>query len=339
MQATHENSGHRGHSAAQRTPGNSPLRAVACLAFGALTAVAAPITTNAPIVVTASRANRTAEEMPANVKVITADAIRDSGAQNVVAALETLGGLFFRHNSDNPGQAEVSMRGFGQNSSGRVLVLVDGQRLNTADMANLDWLRIPVTAVDRIEVLRGGQTALYGDYAVAGVINIITHQPSDKPSTTVSATVGSDHPFAGHIGHAGNVGDTRYTADVDWRKSDGWRDHSGYEDTDVRATLARDWTERLTTTLSAFYSDNTYDMPGFLYRSEMAVDPRQSLVANAQGDATSRTFGGTLGASGTLDADSRLEGDLTASRRSNTSDWPFYGSFISSISYCCSLPN
>ena len=330
MPTAHYNAGHSGHRETQSTPRNARLAFLLAASTGALTAVSAPITTNAPIVVTASRANRTAVEMPANVTVITADALRDSGALNVVSALETLGGVYFRHNSDNPGQAEVSMRGFSQNSSGRVLVLVDGQRLNTADMANLDWLRIPVTAVDRIEVLRGGQTALYGDYAVAGVINIITHQPSDKPSTTVSATVGSDNTFAGHIGHAGNVGDTRYTADVDWRKSDGWRDHSGYEDTDVRSSLARDWTELLTTTLSAFYSDNKYDMPGFLYRPEMSGDPRQSLAANAQGDATSRTFGGTLGASGTLDADSRIEDDLSASRRSNTSDWPFYGSFISS---------
>ncbi|MEI8243401.1 MAG: TonB-dependent receptor [bacterium] len=316
--------------------GTIGLGAVARLAFvlavaaGARNTAAAPVTTNAPIVVTASRAHRTAEEMPANVTILTADAIRDSGAQNVVSALETLGGVFFRHNSDNPGQAEVSMRGFGQNSSGRVLVLVDGQRLNSADMANLDWLRIPVSAVERIEVLRGGQTALYGNYAVAGVINIITHQPSDQPSTTVSTTVGSDNTFAGHVGHAGTVGGTRYTADVDWRTSDGWRDHSGYADTDVRAALSRDWTERLSTTLAAFYSDNQYDMPGYLYRPEMAADPRQSLAFNAQGEATSRTFGGTLSASGTLDADSRIEGDLTASRRSNTSDWPFYGSYSTS---------
>ena len=348
--------GHRGHREAQSTQRNAPLhpasrpqqqeftlrplplsapsvsgigviglRAVVCLAFvlavstGALAAVAPPVTTNAPIIVTASRANRTAAEMPANVSVITADAIRDSGAQNVVSALETLGGVYFRHSSDNPSQAEISMRGFGENSFGRVLVLVDGQRLNNADMANIDWLRIPVSAVDRIEVLHGGQTALYGDYAVAGVVNIITHQPSDQPSTTVSAMVGSDNTFAGHVGHAGSVGDTRYTADLDWRKSDGWRDNSQYENTDVRAMLAHDWTERFATDLSVFYTCNTYGMPGALTnKAEMSNDPRQTL--NPRDEVTTKMFGGTLEGRGQIDADSRIEGGFAVTRREFSSD-------------------
>ena len=320
------------------------LPAVASLVFflvvatGALTAVsspantnapvAPPVTTNAPIVVTASRANRTAAEMPANVTVITADAIRDTGAQNVVSVLETLGGVYFRHSSDNPGQAEISMRGFGENSFGRVLVLVDGQRLNTADMANLDWLRIPVSAVDRIEVLHGGQTALYGDYAVAGVINIITHQPSDQPSTTVSATVGSDNTFAGHIGHAGSVGDTRYTADIDWRKSDGYRDNSGYDDTDVRTTLSHDWTEKFSTELAAFYTDDHSDLPGPLTQAEMRQDPRQTK--KPFDNATIRTVGGSLGFNGQIDADDCLSGMFAASHRTMQSDYFSLPSFTDS---------
>ena len=302
---------------------------LAVVVSGALTAVAAPVTTNAPIVVTASRANRTIEELPGNVTVITADAIRESGVQNVVSALETLGGVYFRRNSDNPGLADVSMRGFGDNSHGRVLVLVDGQRLNSADMASLDWLRIPVTAVDRIEVLHGGETALYGNYAVAGVINIITHQPSDHPSTTISATVGSDNTFAGHVGHAGNVGDTRYTADLDWRKSDGWRDNSHYENDDMRATLSRDWTQGFSTDLSAFYTYNIYGMPGTLSRSQMAQDPRQTN--NPRDEAATRTLGGSLGCDGQIDADSRLACDFSATRRAIISDTFSYFSFTDSL--------
>jgi iron complex outermembrane receptor protein len=292
------------------------------IAASAWSASAAPVTTNAPIVVTASRADRTAEELPAQVTVITAEDINKSGAQNVVSALESLGGLYFRHNSDNPGQADISMRGFGQNSHGRVLVLVDGQRLNTADMATLDWLRIPVSSVERIEVLRGGQTALYGNYAVAGVINIITRQPTKVPVTTVSVTAGSDNTLGGHVGHAGTVGATRYTADADWLQSDGWRDHSGYDNTDVRATLAHDWCERFTSTMSAFYTENNYDMPGYLTRGQLADDPKQSLPANGQWRTTSQTFGGGLGARGELDADQRVESDFTASHRTIASDMP-----------------
>jgi iron complex outermembrane receptor protein len=301
------------------------------IAASAWSASAAPVTTNAPIIVTASRVDRTAQELPTQVTVITAEDINKSGAQNVVSALESLGGLYFRRNSDNPGQADISMRGFGQNSHGRVLVLVDGQRLNTADMATLDWLRIPVSSVERIEVLRGGQTALYGNYAVAGVINIITRQPTKDPVTTVSVTAGSDNTLSGHLGHVGTIGATRYTADLDWLQSDGWRDHSGYDNTDVRATLAHDWTERLSSTLSAFYTENNYDMPGSLSRSDLAQNPRRTYTPNDQ--AETRTFGSTLGANGQIDPDSRIEAAFSASQRDTICDWatPPYPFYIESI--------
>jgi iron complex outermembrane receptor protein len=301
-----------------------PLRFGALLAAGLVSgpALCVPVATNATIFVTASRADRTAEEMPASVTVITAERLRDAGSKDVVHALENLGGVYFRHNSDNPGLADISMRGFGENSHGRVLVLVDGQRLNTADMATLDWLRIPVSSVERIEVLRGGQTALYGNYAVAGVVNIITRQSSDQPVTTFSASGGSDNTFAGHVGHSGSVGDTRYTADLDWRKSDGWRDHSQYQATDLRASVARDWTERLATTLSGFYTRNDSDMPGYLTRAQTIRDPRQAVFLQGVGSADNETFGGNLNARGQLDSDSRIESDFGATRRTVSSDWP-----------------
>ena len=76
----------------------------------------------------------------------------------------------------------------------------------------------------------------------------ITHQAGGQPSTSVSVTVGSDKTFAGHIGHVGSIDDAvHYTADLDWRKSDGWRDNSQYDNTDFRASLARDWTESFAT--------------------------------------------------------------------------------------------
>ena len=296
---------------------------------------AAPVTdltTNAPIVVTASRANRTAEEMPVNVTVITAAAIRDSGAQTVVDALEKLGGLYFRHSSDNPGQSIISMRGFGENSHGRVLVLVDGQPLNTADMASPDWLRIPVGSVDRIEVLPGGQTALYGNYAVAGVINIITHQPGGTPSTSVSVTVGSDKTFAGHIGHVGSIDDTvHYTADLDWRKSDGWRDNSDYENTDVRASVSKDWTDRFSTDLAAFYTDNRSGMPGALTIEQMREDPRQAKSASSTlNEVENRTTGGSFDFDGQVGLAGRLDGAFAITHRTVESDYFSLPSFLDS---------
>ena len=253
-----------------------------------------------PIIVEASRTGQGANELPAGVTVITAEQIQGAGAADTVQALERLGGLHVRKVNGNPMQAEVVMRGFSQNAHGRVLVLVDGQRLNQPDMQAPNWARVPVESVERIEILHGGQTALYGDYAVAGVINVITKKGGD-PVTIVSVSGGSDDTFAAHLHTSGNIaGDTRYSADADWQKSRGWRENSQYEIFDVRARVEHDWTERFLSSAGAFYNHGSYGMPGALSRQQMRDDPRQSLTPDDK--ASADTWGVTLGSRGeTLD--------------------------------------
>jgi len=226
--------------------------------------------------VEASRTGQGAAEIPSGVTVITAAAIRQQGIADTVQALEKLGGLYFRRVSGNPSQAEVAMRGFGENAHGRVLVLVDGQRLNEPDMAAPNWSRIPVQAIERIEILHGGQTALYGNYAVAGVINIITATGHD-PMTSGSLTGGSDDTYGAHLRRAGSLGDdTRYAADLDWQKSRGYRENAQYETYDLRAHIEHDWTERFASSVGGFYNWGDYGMPGGLPRGEMYANPKHS---------------------------------------------------------------
>ena len=66
------------------------------------------------------------------------------------------------------------MGGFGENGYGRTLILVNGRAVNRPDMAGVNWQLIPLESVKRIEVVKGAMSSLYGDQAVAGVINIIT---------------------------------------------------------------------------------------------------------------------------------------------------------------------
>ncbi len=83
------------------------------------------------------------------------------------------------------------MRGFGDASVTRVLVLVDGRRVNRPDLAGTNWLQVPVEDVERVEVVRGPASVLYGDHAVGGVINIITKKGGEKLSVTASGMGGS----------------------------------------------------------------------------------------------------------------------------------------------------
>ena len=86
--------------------------------------------------------------------------------------------------------ASVDIRGFGETAPLNVLVLVDGRRVNEIDLSGTDWTQIPIDQIERIEIVRGAGSVLYGDNAVGGVINIITKKP-DKPfSARVEGVVG-----------------------------------------------------------------------------------------------------------------------------------------------------
>ena len=129
------------------------------------------------MVVTATRSKAPAREVPANVTVISAEEIAKGNYSDVVSVLKRIAGLHFRSYSGNQ-EAAVDIRGFGENSYGRVLILRDGRKLNRPDLRSINWNQIPLANVERIEIIRGPSGAAYGDHAVGGVINIITKKAS-----------------------------------------------------------------------------------------------------------------------------------------------------------------
>ena len=133
-----------------------------------------------PVTIEASRLGKTAQEIPAPVQVITRTEIAQSGAKDVVDLLakKTSSLNLIRTGAGNPALAQVAARGWGENGFGRVLVMVDGQRLNFADMSAPLLSQVDLGSISRVEILQGPQTVLQGDAASAGVINIVT-DPAD----------------------------------------------------------------------------------------------------------------------------------------------------------------
>lgn len=128
-------------------------------------------------VVSASRIPATRKRSPATVYVITAQDIKDSGAQNIWDALRGLPGVDVVQ--PKAGQGEVSIRGLGQPGNTRTLVLLDGRKALNSFSDYITWADLPVTLqeIDRIEVVEGPASAVYGANAVSGAINIITKTP------------------------------------------------------------------------------------------------------------------------------------------------------------------
>ncbi|MGH9838477.1 MAG: TonB-dependent receptor [Blastocatellia bacterium] len=131
--------------------------------------------------VTPARAELRLQDAPASVSVFDAEDVGNGAAQTLDDLLRQAPGFsIFRRSSSivaNPTTQGVSLRGAGASGASRTLVLTDGVPLNDAFGGWVYWDRVPRAAVDRIELVRGGASDLYGSDALSGVINLISRQP------------------------------------------------------------------------------------------------------------------------------------------------------------------
>ena len=227
------------------------------------------------VVITADRVLTDIVSTAAHVSIITTDDIRQSGATNVVELLDRQPGVSFRSFS-NEAQAQVDMRGFGEGSHGRVLVLVDGRRQNNPDISGINWLSIPIDSIERIEVVRGSESALYGNHAVAGVINIITRTPERPLEITAASSFGSFMANQQRLGLATAGERARLRASAEHFSTDGHRDRSAYRALNFSLAGDFDPTDRLSLSLGGRYANVFYELPGGLTKEEFEDDPSQA---------------------------------------------------------------
>lgn len=166
-----------------------------------------------------------------SVEVITRDDIARSSARNVADVLSTVSGVDVYGRS--AAQADVSIRG---SSAEQIVVLVDGVRMTDVQSAHyaLD-LAVPLETIERIEILRGMGSALYGPDAIGGVINIVTRRTGSADARVRSGSFGS--VTAGLAGGASRGVASLSTA-ADFDKSDGHRDGTDYRIGQGRASLS-----------------------------------------------------------------------------------------------------
>ncbi|MCD6487294.1 MAG: TonB-dependent receptor [Syntrophobacterales bacterium] len=247
-------------------------------------------------VVTASRDKEEVRKIPANVSVITAKDIEESRATSIVEVLENLASINFRTFSGNPSQATIDMRGFGgDNPHGRTLIMLDGRRLNRPDMSSVNWLQIPINNVERIEVVRGAGSVLYGDSAVAGVINIITKRGKGKPEVDVSVIVGSYGLHDERVGITGSTDRLSYALTGENQKTFGYRERSKFASKGAGLNLGYDASDYLDVTLGLSFNKTDFDMPGSLTKAQMEQDRRQYQPGHSYDDSSNKYYNANLG--------------------------------------------
>lgn len=130
------------------------------------------------VVISATRFPEDVQRLPASVTVIDAGDIEKSAARTLPELIATQAGLTMRDLfGNNAASTSVDLRGFGATATQNTLILVDGRRVTDIDLSGVQWAAIPLSSVERIEILRGAGAVLYGDGATAGVVNIITRSP------------------------------------------------------------------------------------------------------------------------------------------------------------------
>jgi outer membrane receptor protein involved in Fe transport len=166
-----------------------------------------PLRASETVVVTATRTEQPASETVPNLIVLTAQELDAAAPPTIDDALRAVPGfnLFRRTGSRvaNPTSQGVSMRGQGPSGASRALVLADGLPLNDPFGGWIYWGRIPREAVDRIEVLRGGASDLYGSSALGGVIQILTRPPGARPALAAEGSFGNQGAAEGSFSAGG----------------------------------------------------------------------------------------------------------------------------------------
>lgn len=221
--------------------------------MGALAACAAGITAHAqgddvlsesaylgevPIVLTVSRLPQPVDEAPAAVTVIDRQMIRDSGAWDLAEVFRLVPGMFVAYHASRTYMTEslVSYHGLmSETMSSRMQVLVDGRSVYSPLFGGVIWNDIPVVLddIERIEVVRGPDSASYGANSFMGVINIITRHSADEQGKMVSLSAGRgrDETMARYGSRNG---------DLSWRITASVRNDKG-EDADIRNPTSQDY--------------------------------------------------------------------------------------------------
>ena len=209
-------------------------------------------------------------EIPSNVVVISREEIEKSGAISLSSLLRGRAGIQVSDSNSGPA---FSIRGFsGEQAANNTLILLDGRRLNSQDLAAPNLSAIQIEDIESIEVLSGSAGVLYGDQAVGGVINIITRD-DNSPRTSIGVMYGSYSTKSLNANTSGKVSDeVSYYFSAMQKNSDNYRDHNKSEDGSIRGRVNyENGDHKLYIELG--YYDTEREFAGSLTKEEFESDP------------------------------------------------------------------
>jgi len=215
------------------------------------------------VVVTANRVPQTVASTPADVTVITAKQIEEKGARNLADALEGVPGVVVARNG-GPGEISVPYI----LGTDRVVVLMDGKRINIPQGIgsgnggiNLNTILVGDN-IEKIEVVRGGSSVLYGADAVGGVINIVTKKGVGMTKTQVDIGGGSNSTSRANISHQGAENGWHWYVTGTQENTEGQRPLSDYKGKNSTIRLDKDISKTENISMDFDYYSSHANTPG-----------------------------------------------------------------------------
>ncbi|MCC6072598.1 TonB-dependent receptor [Massilia sp. GCM10020059] len=217
------------HAAFRRAPAAKPL-ALALALSACFNSFSHAQQTMPSVVVTGARFASDPSLYPIAATVIDAGQIRRAGVTDVNQAIRKIGGVYGRQSLDGSPDFSLDLRGFGSNSSQNMVVVLDGVRMSENELSGPILSTIPIDTVERIEIVRGGASVLYGEGATGGVIQIVTKRAAKNEGRGMASVEAGQFGLREVRASAARSWDAfALDASVSDLKTDNYRDHNRFD--------------------------------------------------------------------------------------------------------------
>jgi len=187
------------------------------------------------IVVTPSRIEEPIGDSPVKVDVITGQQIQTSTSRDLTDVLTGLTGMNISDYGGASGTKSARMRG---STSAQILVMVDGRPVNNPRDGEMDLTALSLGNIDRIEIVHGPGSSLYGSSAMGGTVHILTRNPpKDGQRTEVFSGFGTFRTYNEKLSHGARIGSLGYLFNTEYQYSGGYRENSEFDGRDMNGKL------------------------------------------------------------------------------------------------------
>ena len=272
------------------------------------------------IIVTATRTAQTVDDSLASVTVITEQQIAQQQVNDLRELLTSISGIDMTNNGGMGKATSIFMRG---TSSSHVLVMIDGIKVGSATNGNIAFQHIPVNQIERIEIVRGPRSSLYGSEAVGGVIQIFTKKGKAQQQTYAEVGYGSYATNTFAAGISGKSEKTSYAFNATHLSNEGFdakddseTDLDGYKNSSLSLNLSHELSKTSALALNLLHASGETEYDGF-YNSTNFLQQAAGLQYTL---AASQNWDVKLNASQSLDEADNFSNAVFKSKFNTTRD-------------------